>query len=170
MTTLYEIGERLQAIFDRIDEMGGELDAELDAYLAAAEQDEREKIEAYLALYAEIRARREWREEEIARIRQLADADEATEKRLKDRLLAHFKARGIKKFDGLRFVASVCKNGGKTPIECAAWVKDEPERLPAAYQRIRVEADVDRMRTDLEAGKTLEFATLGERGEHLRIR
>jgi hypothetical protein len=62
-----------------------------------------------------------------------------------------------------RFRVSVANNGGPQHIDIT---KDVPEE----YQRITVSADTKRIREALERGELLDFASLLERGRHLRIR
>jgi hypothetical protein len=60
-------------------------------------------------------------------------------------------------------VFSVCKNGGKQPLEITGEVPDN-------FKRVVYETDTEKIRTALENGEQLDFAHLEERGEHLRIK
>lgn len=59
------------------------------------------------------------------------------------------------------FKLIICKNGGEPPMQIIGAVPDEYKKL--------VEDNV-KIREALKSGKTLDFAILGERGEHLRIK
>jgi hypothetical protein len=61
------------------------------------------------------------------------------------------------------FRISIQRNGGKTPIDIHG-------EVPQEWCRIRYDADKERIRVALEAGESLPFAVLGERGERLVIR
>lgn len=58
---------------------------------------------------------------------------------------------------------TVCKNGGKQPLEITGEVPDN-------YKRVVLETDTEKIRTDLENGVELPFAHLNERGTHLMIK
>ena len=58
---------------------------------------------------------------------------------------------------------TVCKNGGKQPMEITGEVPDN-------YRKIVYEIDNDKIRADLENGVELPFAHLNERGTHLMIK
>ena len=84
------------------------------------------------------------------------------QKALKQRLFDTMKATGRTNFKTALFSFNIQKNGGAKPVELqgevpAAWLK------PGA-------PDTAKIREYLEAGNSLPFATLGERGESLRIR
>ena len=61
---------------------------------------------------------------------------------------------------------TVCKNGGKQPIEVTADVYD----IPQEYCIFIPKPNTDVIRKALESGQELEFAHLKERDEHLRIK
>jgi hypothetical protein len=44
------------------------------------------------------------------------------------------------------------------------------EDVPDEYMKVVFEPDTDKIRKDLEEGKTLPFARLEERGVHLNVR
>lgn len=58
---------------------------------------------------------------------------------------------------------TVCRNGGKQPMEITGEVPDN-------YRKIVYEIDNDKIRADLENGVELPFAHLNERGTHLMIK
>ena len=65
------------------------------------------------------------------------------------------------------FTVSIQANGGKAPL-----VVDEfdPNAWPTRFQEVKAMPKLDEVRAALEAGDTLEFARIGERGRSLRIR
>lgn len=56
-------------------------------------------------------------------------------------------------------------NGGKAPV-----VMDESKEVPQSYMRVILQPDKDKIRGDLEKGKKLDFAHIGERGKHVEIK
>jgi hypothetical protein len=60
-------------------------------------------------------------------------------------------------------IFTVCRNGGKQPMEITGEVPDN-------YKRIVYETDTEKIRAALEAGEELTFAHLNERGTHLMIK
>ena len=67
-----------------------------------------------------------------------------------------------KKFKTDLYSFAICKNGGAAPLEVdeTAVTDDYMKKIP----------DTAKIREALTAGKTLPFAELKERGEHLRIK
>ena len=86
--------------------------------------------------------------------------------RLKDGLQSYLKCKGVKKVHTANHDFSVCKNGGKQPIEITADIYD----IPREYCIFEPKPDTYIIRKALENGQELEFARLKERGEHLRIK
>lgn len=64
------------------------------------------------------------------------------------------------------FTLSVCKNGGKTPIDI------DEENVPQDYKQevVTYKVDSNKIREQLDEGQTLSFARFKERGTHLRIK
>lgn len=64
------------------------------------------------------------------------------------------------------FTLSVCKNGGKTPIDI------DDENVPQEYKQevVTYKVDSNKIREQLDEGVILPFARFRERGTHLRIK
>jgi hypothetical protein len=103
---------------------------------------------------------------ESKRLAARAEVNQNLADNLKERLQLALKTMGIKKLETERFTVSIAKNGGKAPME----LKDA--EVPDAYTTLEtvVKVDRERIRKELEEGKELAFAKLGERGESLRIK
>lgn len=86
--------------------------------------------------------------------------------RLRDGLQSYLKGKGAKKVHTPNHDFSVCKNGGKLPIEVTADVYD----IPQEYCIFIPKPNNELIRLALENGQKLEFAHFKERGEHLRIK
>lgn len=85
--------------------------------------------------------------------------------RMKETLLMYLKAAGVKKAGDNIIGASIVKNGGKAPII----MKISEDDIPKEYQQCVYRADKEAIRNALESGTELEWAYLGERGEHIKI-
>ena len=73
-----------------------------------------------------------------------------------------------RKVQGNHFTWQIQKNGGKAPLNID---EDMPAiSLPEEYQLWDVKPNKEVIRQDLEAGKELPYARLGERGESLRLK
>lgn len=85
--------------------------------------------------------------------------------RMKENLYQGMKATGKEKFKTELFSFTIAKNGGKAPV----LIPDE-SLVPMEYQVPQYHIDKEKIREELEGGKQLVFAQLGERGESLRIK
>lgn len=69
----------------------------------------------------------------------------------------------LKEIAAGEYKIKIVKNGGKNPLVING-------EVPDSYMRLKYEVDKELIRKALEDGKALDFAYLGERGEHLSIR
>lgn len=87
--------------------------------------------------------------------------------RINEAIMASMKLHDTRKVEGEHFTWQIQKNGGKAPLI----LDDIPaESLPGEYQAWDVKANKEAIRKDLEAGKELPFAHIGERGESIRLK
>lgn len=86
-------------------------------------------------------------------------------KHMKETLLMYLKAAGVTKAGDAVIKASIVKNGGQAPLE----IDLIPVDLPEDFQKITIDADKEAIRAALEGGQQLEWARIGERGEHVKI-
>ena len=157
---LYEISKALNAFIDAYEQ--GEIPAE--AYkdtLQGIEIEFEDKAEQIAKIVRNFEADNLGLQSEIDRLQAMATSNSSQIKYLKNYLFEQMKAVGKDKFATALFKFSICKNGGELPMEITGEVPDEYKKL--------VE-DNTKIRTALKSGETLEFAVLGERGEHLRIK
>lgn len=171
--TLFDIGSDMLALEELMSEIGGEVTDEeveraIDAFFAEIESDLHAKLDSYVYLIAEFNARFEMRRKEAERIARLAAVDQYNEKRLKRRLQDFFERTGKTKEETAHFKISVINNGGQAPLVLADQV--DPSALEPRFQKVTVEVHTDAVRAALEAGEELEFADLGARGRHIRIK
>ena len=157
---LYEISKALNAFIDAYEQ--GEIPAE--AYkdtLQGIEIEFEEKAEQIAKIVRNFETDNMGLQSEIDRLQAMATSNSSQIKYLKNYLFEQMKAVGKDKFATALFKFSICKNGGELPMEIIGEVPDQYKKL--------VE-DNTKIRTALKNGEALEFAVLGERGEHLRIK
>lgn len=174
--TLYEIRDDLEALHALLYEVGGDIteeeaEAAIDAWLRETDEALKDKLDRYAALIRETEAKAASRKEEADRLAALATTDLNTAKRLKARLQWFFEDQGIEKMETERFKFTLANNGGRAPVIVRAPV----DELPEWARRVTVTADTEAIRGEIEerardGREPLDFAEIGPRGKHLRIR
>jgi hypothetical protein len=174
--TLMEIGDDLHALEVLLYEVGGDVTEEeaaeaVDGWLEENRHNLKEKLKGYVALIREADNNAQFRRDEAKRLVDLAQQDEGFMARMKNRLLWFFQAHEIDRIDIGTAKIAVAGNGGKTPMLIDPTASAEASRgAYPQYVRVRYEWDTEAIRNDLEQGKPVPFASLGERGKHIRIR
>ena len=168
--TLFEISEDLEALYAKLEALGGDVsdpdvEAAIDAWFDELSEARDVKLDNYAALIGELEARAKVRREEARRLADRARRDEEQAKYLKNRLVLFFEQHDLKTVETPRYRLTMAQAGGKLPV----LLKADPDQLPEAYQRIKISADLDALREALERGEALAFAELGERSRYLRI-
>ena len=165
MNTLYDLTQDYRNLLD----LAGSADPEeietfndtLEAVLGEIEV----KADGYAVVLAEIEGRINTVNREIGRLEAIESALSNTRRRMIDRLKTAMEDIGKKeiKTDLHRF--KIVGNGGKQPLDI------NESCVPEEYiKKVVVESpDKDKIRAALESGEVLPFASLGERGTHLKI-
>lgn len=173
--TLFAISDDLFALAELLDETDGEIDGDLaeqaiDQFLSELGAERDRKVDNYCALIKELEARSKARMEEADRLKALAASDAGAAERLKTRLHNFFQIQGIQKLATLRFNIARQNNGGSLPVVIDPQLQEHPEEIPEGYRRVAFSPDIGAIRCALAGGEALDWASFGERGEHLRIR
>ena len=172
MPTIYEISEDMAALDALLAETGGEITPEAEAAFNAFEAELaanlHAKTDAYCALLAEIDARAAARKAEAKRLADRAKADERTSDALRERLRFVWETRRLGKVETDRFTVSLARNGGKAPLDIRCGVDELPAW--AIKRETVVTVDKDAIRSRLDAGEPLDFASLMERGTRINIK
>ena len=167
---LFEIGEELERIAEALRDAEGVVeDSPLEAWFDSVMNARDEKLDRYCGLIKSMEGMTAIREEEIKRLQALVKEDQATVKRLKDRLRIFIDGQGGKVETTLHRL-SVVKNGGKVPVIYPGEWAEDPTKAPESYHRRRIELDVEAIRASLEAEEEIPGCAIGERGTHLRIK
>ena len=172
MPTIYEISEDMAALDALLAETGGEITPEAEAAFNAFEAELaanlHAKTDAYCALIAEIDARAAARKAEAKRLADRAKTDERTSDALRERLRFVWETRRLGKVETDRFTVSLARNGGKAPLDIRCGVDELPAW--AIKRETVVTVDKDAIRSRLDAGEPLDFASLMERGTRINIK
>jgi hypothetical protein len=170
--TLLDITEDMAAIDELLAESGGEITPEtegtLDAWFAELDTNLTGKVDNYCALITEIECRAAVRKAEADRLYDRAKIDENAAKALRERLRFVWELRSMGKLQTSRYTVSLAKNGGKAPLD----VRVGAEELPAWAVKTEtvVTVDKDAIRSRLDAGEQLDFASLMQRGNRISIK
>ena len=165
MNTLYELTNDYKSLLD----LAGSMDEnELQTFndtLEAVLGEIEVKAAGYAVVLAEIEGRINTVNREIGRLEAIESALSNTRRRMIDRLKTAMEDIGKKeiKTDLHRF--KIVGNGGKQPLDI------NESCVPEEYLKTEVKQvpDKDKIRKTLESGEVLPFASLGERGTHLKI-
>ena len=145
-----------------MDDTDGDMTVIEDA-MEAIECELEKKAENYAMIIREYTAEAEKFKKEKERLERMQIAAQNKADFLKEKLFRAMKETGKTKFKTDLFSFGIQKNSGKAPL-----IMKEGIAVPAAYTK--AEPDMTKIREALDKGEKLEFAELGERGEHLRIR
>ena len=159
--TLYEITGEYLRLYDMITEE----DEALNDTLESLNLDLADKSEGYVAVIKQLEMEADECDKVIEAFTQKKKQRQNSVKRLKEALLSAMDIANLPEIKAGAWTLKVAKNGGKTPVE----IPDE-SKVPENYMRLKYEIDKDLIRTALEEGKELDFASLGERGRHLNIK
>ena len=147
----------------------GEFDEELIANTLEGVEGEIEiKLDSYGVIIIELQADIEKIDQEIKRLTTKKKTISNSIDYLKKMVMQTMGTLNTRKVKGDKFTWTIAKNGGKAPLIID---EDMPAiSLPEEYQLWDVKPNKEVIRQDLEAGKELPYARLGERGESLRLK
>lgn len=162
MAKLYELVADLQAF---IEENEGLEDEQIYKDTLEGLQGEiDDKVEQWNRAIKNQEAERDALKSEYQRLYERYKSQDAQVSRMKETLLMYLQTMGRKE-GGKVLMAKIVKNGGAQPLEILC----QPEELPKAFRKVKIEADNAAIRDALASGKKLKFARLLERGEHIKV-
>lgn len=172
--SLFALAEDVRALDALIEDLGGDVtDPQVRAAWEAMQRElglnEGSKLDGYVnwlrQLEMEASAAREEAERYLAKARSRQNRIEW----LKGNLKSYLQATGRMRVEtSTRRVIAIQANGGNVPII----IDDnlDPSLIPDELAIVRRTPDMEAIRKRLANGERLEFARLGERGMHLRVR
>lgn len=168
--SLYALDDELLQLEQEILAMGGEVDDEADARHLALLDARADKVEAYCMMIRRFEATAEAVKAERQRLQDAERTLANAAKRLKDRLCASMRERG--ETEHLTRIGKVrVHQAGRRPVELLV----EPEAMPGGYVRVRTEADLGALASDLASddpqarARAEAVARLGEASYYVRI-
>lgn len=172
--SLYEITEEMAKLDAILEASGGaipegEEGTTLQAMLEKYEWLEREKIDGYGSYWVSLKALAEKIEQEEERLSKRRRVVMNKVERLKEMARLAMERRKKLKLEGNMFTISLQKNGGAPGIDLKV---DEPTKLPPAYQKTVVQADMEKIRKALveTPSEMTEIAEFRPVGYSVRIR
>lgn len=166
MATLFEIGDDLRAILNLIQD-DGEIDDALAEWMERLQEQEAEKLDAYVGLIRILEGEEAVAKAEAEQYALKAKARTNKVKQLKDRIKEHLIATNRDKATtATGRVLKIQANGGAVGVEIDPIpIKD----VPFEFVKVIREIDRDAVREALTKGEELTFARLLKKGNHLRI-
>lgn len=165
--TLYELNIQFQEILSMAG--SGEFDDELIRNtLEGVEGEIEEKLDSYGIVVNELQNDISKLSYEIDRLSSKKKTLVNSVDYLKRNVMETMERMDKRTVKGDRFTWAIQKNGGKRPV-----IMKEGYNIlaiPERFQDWTVKPDREQIREALENGEELDFATLGERGESLRLR
>lgn len=145
----------------------GEIPAELVEWIEKTEVDFDFKVEAWASVIGELKALTEARDKEMLRLRALRDQTQKSVDRMVDTLRQVMTRTGRTRVETTRYKVWVQNAGGKEAL-----VIPDKSLVPDRFIETKTlrEVNGDAIRSALEAGECLEFASLSPRGNVLRIK
>jgi uncharacterized small protein (DUF1192 family) len=165
MNTLYDLTQDYRNLLD----LAGSMDEdEIQAFndtLEAVLGEIEVKADGYAVVLAEIEGRINIVNKEIGRLEAIESALSNTRRRMIDRLKTAMEEIGKKEIKTDLHKFKIVNNGGKLPMTV------QEDCVPEEYTKteVKITPDKDKIRAALESGEVLPFASLGERGTHLKI-
>lgn len=163
MSTLYEITGQYLQLLEMLEEEDNLEEQVVKDTLEGIEGELEIKADGYARIIRELDAEAVKYEEEKKRLEERGNALRNRSRILKDHLYNSMKVTGKMKFKTDLFSFGIQKNGGLQPMEIIPDVI-----IPDEY--LKKEPDNTKIREAIKEGKSLPFAVLKERGDHLVIR
>ena len=164
MSTLYELTTQYQSLLDLGDSDDPEDQEAFRNTLEGLDYELDLKADDYAAVLMQLDGKAAIIDKEIERLSAIKTVITNNTTRMKQMLQWSMEQTGRTEIKTDLHTFKIVKNGGRAPL-----VVNE-EEVPDCYKRVIVEIDRPKIREALEDGVELSFASIGERGSHLRIK
>tara|TARA_R110000868_G_scaffold209824_1_gene459682 strand:+ start:36 stop:551 length:516 start_codon:yes stop_codon:yes gene_type:complete len=168
--TIYSICNDMTALMELLDEKDGIVEQEsldaFNAFEAEIQTDFVNKLDSYAAVIQEFEMRSDNRKTEARRMSELAKKDEERADMLRRRLFALFQNNNWQPVETSRFKIGLMVNGGKRKLQ----IHIDDEQIPNEYVEVIRVNNTEAIRSALESGTELGWASLAERTKRLSIR
>lgn len=172
--TLFDIGNDLHALNTLCEETEDQenrdelCDARLAVWFDELKSDESAKLESYRLYIAQLESEAAAAKAEAEQFQKMARVREARADWLKRSVKEYTERTNREKIvTNTNRVFAIQKNGGVLPV----FMGDvRPEEMPTQFQKVTVSFNTDAIRKALMDDEYVPFASLGERGTHLRIK
>lgn len=167
--TLYEIIDEFQALDALLEESGGEVTPEIEAWQAEYGALLEQKTDAIAGYLRSLEATEKAHKAEKDRHGEREQVAKNKQKRLKAMVQLQMERSGRDEFKGRLFSLKLQKNGGAAPI---TYLVADPEKYPADCRVVTPTIDKDAVRAKLEAGdpELDGLAAFAPAGYHVRVR
>ena len=162
MSSLFELQNEFQSLYDMMTDPDADeevLQDTLDAVMGEFEV----KAQGCVYFMKRLEMERDKAKDVANDLLAKAKARDNALNRMKDMIQKTMESAQIQKVDAGAFTISLVKNGGKLPLIIDG-------EVPDSCKRLILEDDKDLIRKRLETGEELDFAHLGERGQHISIK
>lgn len=152
MKNLFNIDADLFALYNEIENNGGEMTPELEAQLEISEAERTTKGEGYVHVIRQLKSKSELIKAEIKRLQEIAKHYENSAEKLSDRLLQSVINHGAIKTD---FVSISTRKSKSVSITDEAVI-------PAEFLRVKTEPNKTAIKEAIESGMEVEGALIVE--------
>lgn len=177
MPSLMDINQQLNQLAELLNDPNKTEEELLQIFndIAESQDNEQDKIEGICNYIRNIYYRSQIRMAEVKRIKKLAENDQKTIEQLENFLLFYLQSKGIGVDDFYQTKTSrikICKSGGRIPIKISPEIEKNFNKykdvIPDKYKETIIQLNKRQIREDLENGKQLDFAEIGEQSIYLR--
>ena len=165
--TLYELNNYFQTLLELAED--DTIDpATIQGSLEAVTGEWEVKLDSYATVIKELEADVDKLDKEMTRLKENKERILRNIDQMKYAVKVSMATKGVRRVNTEHFTWSIQKNGGKLPviIDPSVSILSYPDE----YQDWDVRPNRAAIREALEAGKELNFAKLGERGDSIRLK
>ena len=170
MSSIFELTAEMRHLQQMLEDpdYANDIDV-IEATMEGIDMEIEEKADSYAYIKRNIEADIDAIDKEMARLKERKTMLTNSKERLLNNLMQCMRDTGKLKFKTALNSFGIRKAGGKQPLILDV----DPENIPAYFQKVKIEADTDAIRAELDRlgeGADFKWAHYGERSEYLSIR